>query len=94
MTVQPNIVCAYSIGNTRIKIADNYCADKTAEDVKSILQGAARKAQRSLSVIRMNEKIKTEDVACGNCADSSDIFHDMPDGCQRGRGECRDCTAS
>lgn len=24
MTVQPNIVCDYYIGNTRIKIADNY----------------------------------------------------------------------
>lgn len=49
MTVQPNIVCDYYIGNTRIKIADNYCANRTAEDVKRILRDVARKAQRSLS---------------------------------------------
>lgn len=49
MTVQPNIVRDYYIGNTHIKIADNYCANKTAEDVKRILRDVARKAQRSLS---------------------------------------------
>ena len=49
MTVQPNIVLDYKIGNTRIKIADNYCANKTAEDVKRILRDVAKKAQRSLS---------------------------------------------
>ncbi len=49
MTVQPNIVRDYYIGNTRIKIADNHCANKTAEDVKRILRDVARKAQRSLS---------------------------------------------
>lgn len=49
MTVQPHIVLDYQIGNTRIKFADNYCANKTAEDVKKILQNVARKAQRSLS---------------------------------------------
>lgn len=49
MTVQPNIVRDYYIGNTRIKIADNYCANRTAEDVKRILRDVARKAQRSLS---------------------------------------------
>lgn len=55
--MQPNIVCEYQIGNTKIKIADNYCANKTAEDVKRILREVARKAQRSLSadaVIRAN----------------------------------------
>ena len=49
MTVQPNIVRDYYIGNTRIKIADNYCANRTVEDVKRILRDVARKAQRSLS---------------------------------------------
>lgn len=49
MTVQPNIVRDYKIGNTRIKVADNYCKDKTADDVKRILQSVAAKAQRSLS---------------------------------------------
>lgn len=49
MTVQPNIVLDYNIGNTSIKIADNYCSNKTAEDVKRILRDVAKKAQRSLS---------------------------------------------
>ena len=47
--MQPNIVRDYYIGNTRIKIADNYCANRTVEDVKRILRDVARKAQRSLS---------------------------------------------
>lgn len=55
MTVQPNVVRDYYIGNTRIKIADNYCASKTAEDVKRILRDVARKAQRSLSVGTVTE---------------------------------------
>lgn len=49
MTVQPNIVLDYKIGNTHIKIADNYCVDKTSADVKRILRDVAKKAQRSLS---------------------------------------------
>lgn len=49
MTEQPNIVRDFKIGNTRIKIADNYCADKTADDVKRILRSVAEKAQRSLT---------------------------------------------
>ncbi len=47
MTVQPNIVLDYKIGNTHIKIADNYCV--TSADVKRILRDVAKKAQRSLS---------------------------------------------
>lgn len=60
MTVQPNVVRDYYIGNTRIKIADNYCASKTADDVRRILQEIARKAQRSLSagtVTEVNEQV-------------------------------------
>lgn len=60
MTVQPNVVLDYYIGNTRIKIADNYCANKTADDVKRILLEVARRAQRSLSaaaVTEVNEQI-------------------------------------
>lgn len=49
MTKQPNIVRDFSIGNTKIKIADNYCAGKTADDVKLILRNVAEKAQRSLT---------------------------------------------
>ena len=39
---EPNVVMEMKIGNTKIKIADNYCRDKTPEDVKEILQRIAR----------------------------------------------------
>ena len=40
----PNIVMDFTVGNTRIKIADDYCRDKTPEDVKQILREIARTA--------------------------------------------------
>lgn len=40
----PNIVKEFSIGNTRIKIADNYCRNMTPEQVKKILRNIARTA--------------------------------------------------
>lgn len=42
---EPHIVQEFNIGNTRVKIADNYCADKTPEDVKKVLEKMARIAQ-------------------------------------------------
>ena len=44
----PNIVRDFTIGNTRIKIADDYCRDKTQEDVKQILRKIARTAQEHI----------------------------------------------
>lgn len=44
----PNIVRDFTIGNTRIKIADNYCRDKTPEDVERILRKIARTAQEHI----------------------------------------------
>lgn len=46
----PNIVREYSIGNTQIKIADNYCSGKTREDVAATLRRIARNAQEHISV--------------------------------------------
>lgn len=43
------IVKEFMIGNTKIKIADDYCKDKTPEDVERILAKIARDAQRSLT---------------------------------------------
>lgn len=37
----PNIVAEYKIGNTVIKVADNYCRDKTPEDIQRILDRIA-----------------------------------------------------
>lgn len=61
MTAQPNIVLDYYIGNTHIKFADNYCANKTEEDVNKALRDIARKVQRCLSanaVMNANEQNK------------------------------------
>ena len=38
VTEDLHIVRDFMIGNTRIKIADNYCRDKTPEDVQRILR--------------------------------------------------------
>ena len=46
-----NVVCDFKAGNTRIKICDNCCRDKTPEQVEAILQRAARKAQESLPAL-------------------------------------------
>lgn len=61
MTVQPNVVKDYKIGNTVIKIADNYCRDKTADDVKRILRDVAAKAQRSISAMAVKKGYATNE---------------------------------
>ena len=47
--MRPNVVRDFQIGNTRIKIADNYCRDKTACDVEWILKSIAEQAQRQFN---------------------------------------------
>lgn len=44
----PNIVRDFTVGNTRIKIADDCCRDRTPEDVKRILRQIARTAQEHI----------------------------------------------
>lgn len=44
---EANVVRDFQIGNTRIKIADNYCV-KTAAEVERILRGIAEQAQRHI----------------------------------------------
>lgn len=46
---EPHIVEDFMIGNTRIRIADNCCRDKTPEDVQRILRKIARDAQAAIS---------------------------------------------
>ena len=46
---QGNVVKEFTIGNTRIKICDDSCRDKTREDVQRILERIARQAQTKLS---------------------------------------------
>lgn len=46
--VGANVVRDFTIGNTRIKIADNYCR-KTASEVDRLLKRIAAQAQRQFS---------------------------------------------
>lgn len=46
--VGPNVVRDFQIGNTRVRIADNYCK-KTASEVERILQRIASQAQRQFN---------------------------------------------
>lgn len=45
----PNVVRDFTIGNTRIKIADDCCRDKTPEDVRRILREIAQSAQAAIT---------------------------------------------
>ena len=45
--VGANVVRDFTIGNTRIKIADDYCK-KTASEVEQVLRNIARQAQRHI----------------------------------------------
>lgn len=47
--MRPNVVRDFQIGNTRIKIADNYCRDKMACEVERILKSIAEQAQRQFN---------------------------------------------
>ncbi|MBQ1352299.1 MAG: hypothetical protein IIY71_06205 [Oscillospiraceae bacterium] len=46
---QPHIVKEFQVENTRIKIADNSCAEKSPEEVKQILKEAARVVQKHMA---------------------------------------------
>ena len=52
----PNIVRSFQIGNTTIKIADNYCKDVTEEEVEQILSRIARTLQPYFSAGEIAEK--------------------------------------
>lgn len=45
---QGEVVKDFKVGNTRIKINDAYCRDKTPADVEAILAGIASRAQAQL----------------------------------------------
>lgn len=53
----PNVVREFKIGNTRIKIADNYCRDKTREDVEKILEEIAETALRHIRAAAYREEM-------------------------------------
>ena len=43
--ISDNIAEDYMLGNTRVRIATDYCKDKTPEEVQEILDRIAQKAQ-------------------------------------------------
>ena len=45
-----NVVKDFKIGNTRIKICDDYCRDKTPEDVQAILDRIASRVEDQLAM--------------------------------------------
>ena len=55
--VKPHIVKEFNIGNTKVKIADNYCRNKTKEEIDEILQ---RIAQIALRDYRANSDCKQQ----------------------------------
>lgn len=60
--VGANVVCDFSIGNTRIRIADNYC-QRTASDVEWILKRIAAQAQRHFNAAASAGKYEPEENA-------------------------------
>ena len=49
MVATGNVVMQFNVGKVRVKICDDYCRDKTPEDVKEILKKIARQAIGPLS---------------------------------------------
>ena len=56
----PNIVRDFMVGNTRIKIADDCCRDKTPEDVQKILRKIAQRAQAAITAAALKDCEKTK----------------------------------
>lgn len=52
-TVAVNIVKDFRIGNTRVRIATDYCSDKTSDEINLILQRISRGALQSFSADRI-----------------------------------------
>jgi len=50
VTAEGNVVKDFLIGNTRIKICDDYCRDTTSETAQVILDRIADRTQEQLSI--------------------------------------------
>lgn len=46
---EPHIVLSYTTGNTRIRVCDDYCREKTPEEVQDILTRIGERAFDALS---------------------------------------------
>ena len=50
MTADGNVVKDFQIGNTRIKICDDYCRDTSPEEIQAILDRIANRVQEQLAM--------------------------------------------
>jgi len=53
---EPHIVRDFVVSGTRIKIADDYCRDKSSEDVAQILRRIAKTAQAHLTAAAISDE--------------------------------------
>lgn len=51
-----NVVQEFTIGNTRVKICDDFCRDRTPEDVDAILARIAKRAIGPLSRMAIEQQ--------------------------------------
>lgn len=58
--IEANIVRDFEIGNTRIKIADNYCK-KTACEVEQLLKRIATQMQRQFNIAAATGKYEQQE---------------------------------
>lgn len=49
MVKEGHVVEEFMIGNTKVKICDDYCREKTPEEVDAILKRIAKRAQIALT---------------------------------------------
>lgn len=62
MVERGHVVEEFMIGNTRVRICDDYCRDKTKEEVDEILRRIARNAIGPLTAAMLEaEKAKQAD---------------------------------
>lgn len=55
MVATGNVVRDFNIGQTRVRICDDYCKDKTKADIETILRRIAKNALGPLSYIPRKE---------------------------------------
>lgn len=61
MVATGNVVKEFNIGNTRIKICDDYCKEKNTQDVEAILLRIAQMAIGPLTVAADNAHEKNKE---------------------------------
>ena len=56
MDATGNVVKDFKIGNTRVKICDDYCRNKSKQEVEAILRRIANITIGPLSLVNKNER--------------------------------------